>query len=305
MKSRVLNIEDDIHLIDCFFAGMIGQCGVYLLRGEKTALVESGPSTGVEHVLAGLAELGIDGTEVDYVLLTHIHLDHAGGTAFLFQSMPRARVLVDGRSARHLVQPEKLVRSAQKALGVMAPYYGTMYPVCEERIIPLHDGFMLDLGEGMSLQAMHTPGHSSGHYVFFEPHRADLFCGDALGHFLGEGLPPMPATPSPEFDPELSLTSARKLRELSPKKLLFTHFGPTSPARETIDLFMGRLRHLVRRAEKLRGMEDGEDRLSLSFLEDLPHISEEEMELLSGIARVNARGIINYLNRKSLKPPHG
>ncbi|WP_458012244.1 MBL fold metallo-hydrolase [Candidatus Solincola sp.] len=299
MESRVIEIGEGIHLIDCFFAGMTGQCGVYLLRGEKTALVESGPSTGVEHVLAGLAELGIDGTEMDYVLLTHIHLDHAGGAAFLLQYMPKARVLVDGRSARYLVEPEKLVRSAGKALGVIAPHYGTMYPVSEERIIPLHDGFMLDLGEGMSLQAVHTPGHSHGHYAFFEPHRADLFCGDALGHFLGEDLPPMPATPSPEFDPELSLASARRLRELSPKKLLFTHFGSTSRTRETIDLFMERLQHLVRVAEKLRGMEDWAERLSQSILEGLSRLSGEELELLSGIARVNARGIMHYLNRKS------
>lgn len=299
MESRVLEIEEDIHLIDCFFAGMIGQCGVYLLRRGKTALVESGPSTGVEHVLAGLAELGIDGTEVDYVLLTHIHLDHAGGAAFLLQSMPKARVLVDGRSARYIVEPERLVRSAGKALGNLAPHYGTMRPISAERIIPLHDGFILDLGSGVSLQALHTPGHSSGHYAFFEPHRAFLFCGDALGHFLGEDLPPLPATPSPEFDPELSLASARRLRELSPRELLFTHFGSTSRTRETIDLFMERLRHLVRAAEKLRGMEDGAERLSCSFLEGLPHISGEELELLSGIARVNARGIMHYLNRKS------
>lgn len=298
MKGRVLKIEEDIHLIDCFFAGLIGQCGVYLLRGGKTALVESGPSTGVEHVLAGLAELGIDGAEVDYVLLTHIHLDHAGGATFLLQSMPKARVLVDGESARYLVEPARLVRSAAKALGAIAPHYGTMYPVSEERIIPLHDGFMLDLGEGMSLQAVHTPGHSRGHYVFFEPHRGDLFCGDALGHFLGEGLPPLPATPPPEFDPELSLASARRIGELSPKRLLFTHFGSTSRTRETIDRFIRQLGRLLRAAEKLRGMEEGAERLSRFFLEDLPHTWGEEMDLLSGIMRVNAGGIMHYLKHK-------
>ncbi|MDY6796371.1 MAG: MBL fold metallo-hydrolase [Actinomycetota bacterium] len=295
--KKVNEVAQNVFLIDCFFAGLPDQCGVYLLRGEKNVLIDSGPSQGVEHVIEGLEGLDIDGMDVHYILLTHIHLDHAGGASFLLDHFPQARVLVSENSSRYLVNPEKLVRSAGRALGDIALFYGVMRPIPAEKIIPLRDGYDLDLGGGMSIRAVHTPGHSSGHFAFLESGTRALFCGDSLGHFIEGSGYIFPATPPPEFDMELSIASAKKLADLEPTLLLFNHFGSSDRVQEYCDEFIRRLERFV------HVVEGGSPEENLRFLtdymlNDLPQIKEEESGLMSGIMEVNAAGILYYLQKK-------
>jgi glyoxylase-like metal-dependent hydrolase (beta-lactamase superfamily II) len=295
--NEVSEVAPDVFLIDCFFADIPDQCGIYLIRGERNALIDSGPSPGVEHVIAGLEALDIDAADVHYILLTHAHLDHAGGASFLLDHFPPARVLVDEKSARYLESPERLLKSAGRALGDIAPFYGIMRPIPAKKIIPLRDGYRLDLGCGKSLTALHTPGHSAGHFAFLEPSSGSLFCGDSLGHHIEENGYIFPATPPPEFDLELSLASAGKLMQLDPALIFFTHFGTSHGAREAVGEFVRQLERLVRVAEELGGPRGDPRLLAEYMMGDLPRVKEGESRLLYGIMEVNAKGMLHYLNK--------
>ena len=294
----MIEVADNVYLIDCLFAGLPAQCGVFLLRGEKNVLIDSGPSSGVRHIIESLEGLEIAADDLHFILLTHIHLDHAGGASFLLEHFPAARIAVDERTARYLVDPEKLLGSASRALGDIAPFYGTMRPVPAQKIIPLRDGHRLDLGGGRSLQAVHTPGHSAGHFAFLERGAGALFCGDSLGHLIEESGYIFPATPAPEFDLELSIASAGKLADLGPELLLFPHFGSSHHVREACDGFVTQLRRIVSIAEERLGLGTGPRLLAAYLLRDLPQMKEGESRLLTGIFEVNAAGMLHYLQGK-------
>jgi len=299
--SRVTQVAPDIYLIDCFFAGLPGQCGVFLVRGESPALVDTGPSVNAPDIVAGLAHLGLSAADVRYILLTHFHLDHAGAVSYLLERNAEASVLVDPGSISFLTEPERLVRSAQRSLGEVARHYGTMLPVASERITPLQDGCELDLGGGKYLRAMHTPGHSRGHFAFYEPGSGALLCGDALGHFMQEASYIFPATPAPEFDLAASLDSAARLAKLSPEVLLFPHFGFSRDVHAVIQQFMDQVKRFVQMAA---GLEEGKrdpQHLAELLFRDLPGLGDDEAELQRGILTVNAAGILHYLSRSARK----
>jgi glyoxylase-like metal-dependent hydrolase (beta-lactamase superfamily II) len=286
-------------LIDCLFAGLPRQCGAFLLKGEKNALVDAGPSVTVENVLQGMEARGVGPEDLDYILLTHFHLDHAGGASVLAERCPNANIVVDERSARYMADPAKLVSSAAKSLGDIAPYYGTMLPVPPERITALTDGFVLELGSDRTMTAVHTPGHSGGHFVFLEQPGRALFCGDCLGHYIEEQDYVYPATPAPEFDLEKSLASARRLLELEPEVLLFPHFGSSRDPVGVVGQFERQVRKSVELAESLEPADRTAKKLGRLLFENLPGVSNAEAPLLKGILEVNAAGVLHYLARES------
>ncbi|MBU4193886.1 MAG: MBL fold metallo-hydrolase [Actinobacteria bacterium] len=293
--NKVEEVSRDLYIIDSFFAGLPNQCGVFLLRGEKNVLVDCGTSEGVGHVIEGLESLGIQ--EVHYILLTHIHLDHAGGASFLLDRFPGGRVLVHERRAKHLVAPEKLVESAHRSLGSIARHYGTMSPIPVERVIPINDGYELDVGSGRTIRAVHAPGHSRGHFAFLEHGSGALFCGDSLGYLFPESGYVFPATPAPEFDAELSLASARRLMELDPDLLLFPHFGSSGRCREVVEQYTRQVERSIMLAEK-EGLGGSPRRLAERIMLDFPEMNDDETRLLQGIATVNAAGILHYMKRR-------
>jgi glyoxylase-like metal-dependent hydrolase (beta-lactamase superfamily II) len=293
VKPSVIEVAADTFMIDCLFAGLPGQCGVFLLRGDRNVLIDTGPSVCIDNVLDGLDRLGVDASDLDLVLLTHFHLDHAGATSFLLERSGGASVYVDQRSTRYMAQPERLVRSAQKSLGDVAPYYGSMDPVDPTRIEPLQDGQKIDLGSGRVLTALYTPGHSGGHFVFYD-NDGTVFCGDSLGHFISRAGYVYPATPAPEFDMDLSLESARKLSRLNAKLLLFPHFGSSRHAAEVIERFERKLRSFVQTASE---MDDATpERLAERLVLEMP-LEDSERDVVRGIMVVNAAGILHYLER--------
>ncbi len=299
--SGVTEIAPDIFLIDCFFAGLPRQCGVFLIRGEKTVLVDTGPSVNAPDVLAGLDRLGLAPSDIDHIALTHFHLDHAGAASCILERNPRATVLVNDAGIGFLTDPERLVRSAHRSLGEVAPHYGTMLPVAGERITALRDGCELELGGGKTLTALRTPGHSKGHFSFWEPSSGALLCGDALGHFIQEASYVFPATPAPEFDLPESLASAARLAALEPKVLLFPHYGFSSNVQPVIQQFIDQVKRFVRMAEGLPEAERDPQHLADLIFADLPGPGDEEARLQHGIITVNAAGILHYLRQSERK----
>ncbi|MDQ3939783.1 MAG: MBL fold metallo-hydrolase, partial [Actinomycetota bacterium] len=153
--------------------------GTFVVSGARTALVETGPKSSVQNVLAGLDAHGIDA--LDWIIVTHVHLDHAGAAGTLAQHFPAARIAVHGIGAPHLADPRKLWTSAARIYGDrMDELWGGIDPVPEERIVVVNDGDRIDLG-GRELQAVETPGHAYHHHAFLDTSTGALFTGDALG----------------------------------------------------------------------------------------------------------------------------
>lgn len=222
------------HTIDTQMHGRPGITGTFLVRGEKTALVEAGPGSSLPHVLRGLEEHGV--TSLDWIVLTHIHLDHAGAAGALAERFPEARVAVHEIGAPHLVDPTKLWSSAARIYGdKMDQLWGAMVPIDKGRIQTLSDGDVIDLS-GRTLTAIETPGHARHHHAFLDDGSGTIFTGDAMGVRLPEVGIVRPATPPPEFDLEDVLASIDKIASRGAERLCLTHFGPTDAGESSGDV---------------------------------------------------------------------
>jgi glyoxylase-like metal-dependent hydrolase (beta-lactamase superfamily II) len=218
-----------IQVIDTRMHGLPGITGAFLITDEKTALIETGPKSTVEHVLNGLRDAGIE--SLDWIIVTHIHLDHAGAAGTLAKHFPEARVAVHEVGVRHLVDPSKLWSSASRIYGdAMERMWGGIDPLPEERIVSLSDGDKIELG-ATTFQAVDTPGHAGHHHAFLDASSGIAFVGDALGVRLPDVGVMRPATPPPEFDLELAVSSIERISELEPTEIYLTHFS--SPAHGT------------------------------------------------------------------------
>jgi glyoxylase-like metal-dependent hydrolase (beta-lactamase superfamily II) len=214
----------DIRTIDTHMHGRPGITAAYLVTGgEKTVLIETGPKSVVDHVFRGLEELGIE--HLDWILVTHIHLDHAGAAGTLAARFGDATIGVHEVGAPHLVDPAKLWSSASRIYGDrMDQLWGGIDPIPADRIHVVADDEVIDLG-GASLRAVETPGHAYHHHAFLLDD-GSLFTGDALGVRLPDVGLIRPATPPPEFHLTKAIASIERIRGRGATTLLPTHFGP-------------------------------------------------------------------------------
>ena len=217
-------MADAFQIIDTKMHGFDGVTASFLIAGEKVALVETGPKSRVDNVIQGLDAAGID--SLDWIVVTHIHLDHAGAAGTLAARYPTATVAVHEVGAPHLVDPGKLWSSASRIYGdEMERLWGGIDPITEYRIHVLNDGDKVDLG-GRTLQAIETPGHAYHHHAYLDDATGSLFTGDAVGVRLQGVDLVRPATPPPEFHLTKAIESIERIRKLGPTDLLLTHFGP-------------------------------------------------------------------------------
>jgi len=238
---NVTRVEDSIYLIDAETAGMKNFIASYVLKGERVAMVETGPASSVPNLLSGLKYLKIKPDDVAYVAVSHIHLDHAGGVGTLLKHLPNAKVVVHPRGAPHLAHPEKLWEQSKLVLGKITELYGEPEPVPEDRIIAANDGMTFDLGNNMRLRVVETLGHSSHHQSYYETFSRSIFPGDAAGIYLNEIGVTVPTTPPP-LRLDLALESINKLVGLKGASLLYSHFGKASDATEKLQTYVQQLR---------------------------------------------------------------
>jgi glyoxylase-like metal-dependent hydrolase (beta-lactamase superfamily II) len=298
-----LEVAPGITAIDTFYAGRERYTAAYLLAAREPAIVETGPTPSLEHVAAGLDRLGIGSSDLAHVVVTHIHLDHAGGVGALSRRYPSATVWVHERGAHHLADPKRLVASATMIYGDdrMAELFGSVEPVAAQRIRSLADGDVIELG-GRSLVAAATPGHAKHQVALVDSDTGAVFTGDALGIHPPD-LPVLrPATPPPDYNLELAVESIERIRALAGELLLFSHFGPVREVDRTCDLAVKRFRdwtETVRRAmERTADLDEivaALDEVSRTDLETGAHseLDLERFETLSS-TRMNAMGIVRY-----------
>lgn len=226
--------DDAVVAVDTVMGGVEAITAVYYLPGSRPAIVDTGPASSLEHTLAGLEAAGVE--RLDWIVLTHIHLDHAGACGHLVQRFPDARVVVRVEGAPHLADPSVLWASASRLYPDMEERWGVMLPVPEERITAVSaDGTIADLGSGRRLEAVYAPGHARHHMALWEPGSRTLFPGDAAGVFLPGPDAFRPATPPPDFDLGLALDSIKRLRDLGAGRMYPTHFGPVPDPEEALD----------------------------------------------------------------------
>jgi glyoxylase-like metal-dependent hydrolase (beta-lactamase superfamily II) len=311
VETVTFEVATGVTAIDTFMGGRERYTAAYLLHADEPTLIETGPGTSVEPVTRALDALGIGHDALAHIVLTHIHLDHAGGVGALAARFPRATVWVHGRGARHLANPSRLVDSATQVYGPerMASLFGPVEAVPADRIRVLEDRAVLDIG-GRSLLALDTPGHASHHLALVDSSTGVVFTGDALGIHVPD-LPVLrPATPPPDFDLELAVASVERIREAASSSLLFAHFGPIADVDRTCDL-------AVRRLHEWTDAVRGAMRSTMDLDEIVEVLSREaaretitgadaqldldRFETLAGI-RMNAAGILRYLTKRAPVP---
>lgn len=209
-----------------------GLAAIHLLRGgDEAALVDTGVNSSVPAILASLAEQGIAPQQVSWIILTHIHLDHAGAAGLLARHLPNARVLVHPRGVRHLAEPGKLIAGTEAVYGAARArqLYGDILPVAAERIVAAEHGSQLALGE-RSLTLLHTPGHALHHICIVDDVTGHIFSGDTFGICYREldraGSNFMFATTTPvHFDPQALYQSIDLLCSYQPAAIYLTHYS--------------------------------------------------------------------------------
>ncbi|WP_420467257.1 MBL fold metallo-hydrolase [Panacagrimonas sp.] len=217
---------------------------IHLIVHEgRAAFVDTGTGHSVPLMLAALAHLGLEVDAVDYVILTHVHLDHAGGAGRLMQHLPRARLVVHPRGAPHMIAPAKLWAATVAVYGEERARhdYGELVPVARERVTEATDGFAVELA-GRRLSFLDTPGHARHHICVHDHHAHALFTGDTFGlsyRELDRGGRAFifPTTTPTQFDPEALRASVDRVLACSPRAIYLTHYSEiTDIARLGADL---------------------------------------------------------------------
>lgn len=252
--KKVSHAEGGLHelapgflFMDTLDRGVKGYVGGWVVKGRRRhILVETGAGAAVPLWLSALAQAGIPLASIEWILLTHVHLDHAGGAASLLQHLPNARIGVHPDGIRHLVNPERLLAQAKVAWGDDFDLLGAMLPAPAERIVGLADGDVIELEDVRRLRVLHTPGHTPHHAAFFEETTRGVFSGDALGaifdgeHPFGEFLT-IPGISPPIGDLPCYIRSVARIADLCPQRIYAAHFGLWEPALPFIHIAAGQI----------------------------------------------------------------
>jgi glyoxylase-like metal-dependent hydrolase (beta-lactamase superfamily II) len=236
MTDVITALGHDVFQIDTRMAGYDGITAGYLIGSGRPCLVETGTAPSAPVVSDALAELGIGPHDLATIVVTHIHLDHAGGVGDLAKMYPNAEVVVHEYGARHLADPSRLMASARMVYGdELDALFGTLLPTPAERIRAVDQTGAVDLGGGRQLLSHYAPGHAKHHVGLLDSVSGDLYVGDAAGIYIPETGDQRPATPPPDFDLDTALASLRLFADLAPARLLFSHYGPMPAVEQALD----------------------------------------------------------------------
>jgi glyoxylase-like metal-dependent hydrolase (beta-lactamase superfamily II) len=202
-----------------------------IIENGRAAFVDTGANRSVPFMLNALTQHGLSPADVDYVFLTHVHLDHAGGAGALMQALPAAKCVVHPRGARHMMDPTKLVAASKEVYGErrFTMLYGELPPIPAERVISVEDGHRLSVGN-REFEFIHTPGHANHHYCIVDNQSGVIFSGDTFGMSYREldtehGAFIMPITTPSQFDPQAAHRSIDRLLGYRPRVIYVTHYS--------------------------------------------------------------------------------
>ncbi len=270
------------------------------------ALIDPGPSSTLPRLRSTLAAAGISMQDVTTVLLTHIHLDHAGATGTLVKELPHLRVFVHEKGAPHMANPEKLIASATRLYGYeMDRLWGDVLPVPAASMEILQGGERMAVGN-RKFDVEYTPGHASHHVSYFDRDSGIAFVGDTAGVRLMPGGFVMPPTPPPDIDIEAWHASLSRIERWRPDTLLLTHFGPSAPVTGHLTALrdhIGLASDLVKRSLQKEGTDEAReawyaDQLRVELTRRM-NVADAHAYELAGRFDLNWRGLARYWRKRT------
>jgi glyoxylase-like metal-dependent hydrolase (beta-lactamase superfamily II) len=284
-----------------------------IVDAGRAAFVDVGTNHSVPYLLAALDELGIERAAVELLLLTHVHLDHAGGAGLLLRSLPNATVYLHPRGVPHLLDPARLIAASKQVYGeeAFARLYGELVPIPRARVHEVADGERVRLGE-RTLELIHVPGHALHHYAIADPAHASLFSGDTFGISYraldnASGAFITPTTPPSQFDPAQHIASIDRILAYRPESVYLMHFSRVTGIPRLGESLKMQVAELARIARAHRGDADPgagirADMLALwlrlARVHGLTQSDEEIARTLAGDLALNTQGLLVWLKRE-------
>ncbi|MEM1532052.1 MAG: MBL fold metallo-hydrolase [Nitrososphaerota archaeon] len=220
----ITRIQDGVYLIDTMALGVREFVAAYLLVDEKTALIDTGYASSLNVLLSDIKSIGLDPSMLDYIIVTHVHLDHAGAAGSLIKTATNAKVLAHPRGVKHLVDPTRLISSVEEIYGQVAALFGKVEPIPPEQVSSVEDCARVSLGK-MRLKFVHTQGHAPHHICVYEETNSFLFTGDVISGTYPSFPVFVPPSVPPSFDYHGLIEDLKRLMKLEPKLLMVPHFG--------------------------------------------------------------------------------
>lgn len=312
MHDFVEDLGDGIHAIDTGFQRPRFDAAYLMVENGRAAFIDTGTNHAVPRLLAALEQQGLGVDAVDWVIPTHVHLDHAGGVGLLMQSLPRAKVLVHPRGARHMIDPRALYQGALAVYGEeeMQRSYGTLIGVPAERVIESFDAMTVQLA-GRELLLLDTPGHARHHHCIWDARSRGWFTGDTFGISYREfdtiqGAWIMPTSTPVQFDPEALRASVDRLLGYRPQAMYLTHYSRIHQVERLAQLLLSQVDDMVALGLSLRHADERHERLKAGlqslYLDRLrAHGSmlapERQLQLLTMDVELNAQGLAVWLDK--------
>jgi glyoxylase-like metal-dependent hydrolase (beta-lactamase superfamily II) len=315
MTSSYQRLDHGITVVDTGFVRPQFDASYLLIENGRAAFIETGPNSAVPRLLAALEVHDLERDAVDYVIPTHIHLDHAGGAGLLMSKIPRAKLVIHPRGGRHMVDPSVLVDGARAVYGreVADRDYGELVPVPQERIVTTEEGMVIELG-GRPLRFADTPGHARHHNCIWDEASRGWFTGDTFGIaypdlYTSKGPYMLPATAPVQFDqPALHETVARLLAQ-RPDVMYLTHYGAVRDAEKLAVQFLAQVDAMAEAARARANAPNRHEALKLAFRDiyvaelrrsgsTLP--DERLHELLAPDVQLNALGLGTWLDKSDV-----
>ncbi|HEY4294595.1 MBL fold metallo-hydrolase [Luteibacter sp.] len=306
-----------IHTIDTGFGRPSFDAAYLVVERGRGAFIDSGTAHSLPRFLEAMEKAGLEPKDIDWVILTHVHLDHAGGAGALMKQLPNAMLAVHPRGARHMIDPSILIAGAAAVYGgedVVRRDYGDILPVPETRVIEADDGFVVDLA-GRALLCLDTPGHARHHIAVHDERANAFFTGDIFGLSYRELDSPggafiIPTTSPVQFEPDAAHASVDRLLRYEPEAMYLTHFDRVTGVKRLANDLHETIDAMVAIGRRHASSPDREQRIAFDFIDlyvDRAHrqgvalTTAEIVKVLEVDIRLNAQGVVVWLDRGS---PH-
>ncbi len=314
LPSYVQDLGDGVYVIDTGYYRPVFDAAYLIVEQGRAAFVDTGTNFGVPRLLAALDALGLARDSVDYVIPTHVHLDHAGGVGLLMQEVPSATAIVHPRGARHMIDPSALIAGATEVYGEeeMARSYGTIVGVPAARVRESADGLTVALA-GRPLQFLDTPGHARHHHCIWDARTKGFFTGDTFGLSYREfdtanGPWLLPTTTPVQFEPEKLRESVQRMLAFAPECMYLTHYGRVRDVARLGASLLAQIDRLVAIGQGLKDAPQRHEAIKRALLAEYVAITTahgcrfSEAELAGQLAvdlELNAQGMGVWLDREA------
>ncbi|WP_313273573.1 MBL fold metallo-hydrolase [Stenotrophomonas sp.] len=308
-----MSVAHGIHTIDTAFQRDHFDAAYLIVQDGRGAFVDCGTTHSLPNLLACVAQAGLTPADIDWLIVTHVHLDHAGGAGALMQQLPNAKLVVHPRGARHMIDPTRLIAGATAVYGEaeIARSYGQIVPVPAERVVVAEDGHRVSVA-GRELVCVDTPGHARHHFCVWDAVSRSWFTGDTFGLSYREldhagGAFIIPTSSPVQFEPEAMHASIRRLMQESPEGMYLTHYGRVEGTARLAQELHEQIDAMVAIAQRCNGEPERHhllvDALGALYvarlrLQGSPLDTSEVLRVLAMDIELNAQGLACWLDRE-------